>query len=187
MSKIKITDNKLVIHDVPHPVRLLIGAPFFIVGGYFFYHLVDALHDYIYDANADEWIAALPGMFIMLILGLAISLPGLFLAARESLVINLDLGVIGKRRELLGLHTRGKVIKLEDVSKILCRQITRKHIDRKVGSTSGRTTSVTSYLIDLEMKDAQQAALIEYTEKSIAKKTAKTLTEFAGIPLNDRL
>ena len=187
MNKILTTKNRLTIHDDPHILRLLISTPFFIAGGYFFYHLLSALHSYIQDANATEWMAALPGMTVMVIFGTLISLPGLFLAARESLVVNKELGVIGKRREMLTLHTRGQITNLVDVGKVICRRTTRKRIERTVGSTSGRSTSVTSYPVDLELKDGQQVALIEFSEKKKKKKIAKILAEFADLPLNDRL
>ncbi|MFC1680813.1 hypothetical protein ACFL1S_03340 [Pseudomonadota bacterium] len=180
-------ENRLIVHDNPHPIRLLISVPFFIGGGYFFYHLFNAIYVYILDASAGEWMSALPGMLFMAVLGAAISFPGLLLASRESLVVNKELNVAGKRRGLLGLHTRGKLVYLDQVRKVICRQQTRNRNQRTVGSTSGRSTSNTFYLIEFEMNDDQVAPLIEFQDKPGARKVAKAVAGFAELELDNRI
>lgn len=180
-------ETRLIVHVNPHPLRLLISVPFFIGGGYFFYHLFDAIYIYISDAFAGEWMSALPGMLFMAVLGAAISFPGLFLASRESLVVNKELNVAGKRRGLLGLHTRGKLVDLPQVRKVICRQQTRNRNQRTVGSTSGRTTSNTFYLVEFEMKDDQIASLIEFQDKPSARKVAKAVAGIAELELDNRI
>lgn len=181
------SESQLIIHDKPHPMRLVISLPFFIASGYFLYHLILALADYVRNANLSEWIGALPGMAIMLVLATAIVLPGLFLAARESVVVNKSLGLIGKRRELLGLHSRGKIVKLSSVKSIVCRQQTRKHTDRKPGSSSGRTSSVTVYPVDLLLDDEQALQIGEFSEKSDAREMVKAIADFSELSADDRL
>lgn len=187
MSNVRQSNDLLIVIDNPQPMRLLIALPFFIGGGYFLYHLLDALYDYINNASAAEWLGALPGMLVMLLFAALISFPGLFLAARESVVVNRQISVIGKRRELFGLHTRGKIVDIDDVEMIICRQTTKKHTHRKPGATSGRTSSVTVYPLDLEIKNGDTAPLIEYSEKAVAKNIARVVSDFSGLALVDRL
>ena len=168
-------------------MRRLIAVPFFVGGGYFIYHLVAALYEYIEVASAEEWLGAIPGMLVMLVLGLGISFPGLFLAAAETLTVDRGLGVIRKRRELVGLHGPGLLVRVDEVERVTCRQTTRKHIDREPGATAGRSTSITVYPLDLEMKNGETTHLIEFSEKAAAKSAAKSVADFAALALDDRL
>ena len=181
------SDDRLVVTDTPHPLRRLIALPFFIGGGYFLYHLGAAIYEYIQFASAGEWLGAIPGMLVMLILGLGISLPGLYLAAAETVTVDRGLGVIRKRRELLGLHSPGLLVRLDEVDGVTCRQTTRKHIDRKPGATGGRSTSITVFPLDLETKSGETKPLIEFAEKAAAKRAAKSVADFAQLTLDDRL
>ena len=165
----------------------MISAPFFLAAAYFSYLLVASVIEYLLKATFGEWLSALPGMLVLPIVGSAILAPGLFLASRESVVINLALGVIGKRREFLGLHTKGKMINLDDIEQIVCRTKTRKHTDRSVGSTSGRTSSTTFYLIDLEVENGKMEPLIEYSDKSIARNITREIGEFTNVRVDNRL
>ena len=123
----------------------------------------------------------------MLILGVGISLPGLFLAAAETVTVDRGAGVLRKRRELLGLHGPGLLVRLDEVEKVVCRQTTRKHIDRQPGATSGRSTSITVYPMELETKNGETTPLIEFSEKAAAKRAAKSLADFSALALDDRL
>ena len=181
------SEDRLVIKNTPPPLRRLIAAPFFIGGGYFIYHLIAALYEYARVASADEWLGAIPGMLVMLVLGFGVSLPGLFLAAGETLTVDRKLGTIRKRRELVGLHTPGLLVQLDEVEKVICRQMTKKHIDREPGATHGRSTSITVYPVDLEMKSGETTHLIELPEKAVAKSVAKSVADFAALTLDDRL
>ena len=176
MSKIKKSETKLLIHDSPHPVRLLISLPFFIGGGYFIYHLLGSIREFLLYASISEWLAGVPGMLVMLLLAIAVSVPGLLLAATESIVVNRVLGVLGKRREFVGLHTRGKLVSVDDVARVICRRTTRKHTDRSVGSTSGRTSSTTVFLIDLKLatgSDWKPPKRFEYNTANKVKTLAR--------------
>ncbi len=186
-SKIKQVDSRLLIQDNPHYLRLLIGLPFFVGSAYFLYHLGLSIIEYVLNASLAEWITALPGVFAILLFAFIVLLPGLFLVSKESIVVNKAQKVIAKRRELMNFHTRGKIVSLDQVVKVTCRRQTRKHTDRSVGSTSGRTNSATYYLIDLVLENNQTETLIEYSEKSDAKKIAKMISSFAELALDDRL
>lgn len=187
MDTISVSESKLRAHSRPHYIARLISAPFFIAAGYLFYVLIDSLVSYILDASPVEWLEALPGMIFILLLAVAIVLPGLFIAASESIVVDSDQGVIGKRRELLGLHTPGKTINLKDIEKIICRRKSRRHTRKKPGETAGVSSSVTWYIIDLALKDGQEATLLEYKNSGEAKALAKALAKFTGISLDNRI
>ena len=97
------SDHSLIVRDNPHPLRLLVGLPFLIGGGYIIYHLADSILTYIGTATAAEWISAIPGMLVMLLLGAGVASPGLYIVSAECIVVNRGMGVIGKRRELWGI------------------------------------------------------------------------------------
>ena len=124
MSKIKKSETKLLIQDSPNPIRLLISLPFFVGDNYFVYHLLGSIREFLLYASISEWLAGVPGMLVMLLLAIAVSVPGLLLAATESIVVNRVLGVVGKRREFVGLHTRGKLVSVDDVARVICRRTT---------------------------------------------------------------
>jgi len=187
MTEQSRSENRLVIKDHPPSLRRMIAVPFFIGGGYFIYHLIAAIYEYIKVASAEEWIGAIPGMLVMLLVGLGISFPGLFLAAGETLTVDRRRGVIRKRRELVGLHTPGLLVRIDEVERVICRQTTKKHIDREPGATQGRSTSITVYPMDLEMQNGETTRLIEFSEKAAAKTAAKSVADFAALTLDDRL
>ncbi len=151
------------------------------------YLLLSSLLSYILEATLSEWMIAIIGMIVLFILAALVLAPGIYIVSRESIVANNKLGLIGKRRELLGLHTKGKILSLDDIEKVICRKQTRNSTQKKAGDSSGRTSSTTYYIIDLLLKDQQQAPLIEYKDKKYAKELARALAKFTGIELNDRL
>ncbi len=187
MNIIDLDGDMLNVHIKRQTVELLISLAFFIGGGYFLYHLIGILFEYIVAATFQDWVEALPGMIIMLLFALLISWPGMYMAAVDSIVVDIAPGIIGKRKELFGMHTRGKCIQLDDVESIVCREKTRSRTRRTIGSTSGTSTSVTSYIVELSLKSEQQADLLEYTEKKEARELAEALADFTGITLDDRL
>ena len=186
MNIINLDDDVLHAYVKRHRVELLISLAFFVGGGYFLYHLIGILFQYIISASFQDWADALPGMFIMLAFALLISWPGIYMSTINSIVVDLRLGIIVRRKEFLGLHTRGKVIQLSDVESLVCRQKIRNRVRRTVGSTSGTTTSVTSYMVDLELKNGQLSEVLEYADKEGAKELARSIACFAGIPFQDR-
>ena len=187
MNIISVSGDTLHVHVKRHKVELLISFVFFIGGGYFLYHLIGILFEHIVSASIQDWIESLPGMIIMLILSLVIWWPGAYMAAVDSVVVDSRSGIIAKRKEMFGLSTRGMIVQLGDVKSIVCRQKTRSRTRRTVGSTSGTTVCVTYYIVDLNLKNGQQAELLEYTEKSGALELAKAVAESTGISLDDRL
>lgn len=167
-----------------HPVGLLIiTAPAFMVSLYFGYILVSSLIDYMAHATAGEWISALPGMlFVLALFALALSVFA-YSASRHNIIVDTRLGVIGKRRELMGLHTRGKVINLAKISKIICRQKSEK-ITARPGEYNPATTY---YHVDLLTQEGQRLPLVNFKDKNKAQRLARKIAGFANIELNDRL
>ena len=183
-SQYNITKHQLNFFDRRHPIGLLlISLPAFIVGLYFGYILITTFIDYILNATFGEWVRALPGiLFVLAIFAIAIS-AGVFTASRVNIVVDTKLGVVGKRREFLGLHNKGKVIDLSEVKKIICRQKSIK-TTTKPGEYNPSTTY---YLIDILTTDDQQVPLINFKNKKETKHLAKKIANFANVDLNDRL
>jgi len=187
MNIIKTGADVLHAHVKRHCVEYLISAAFFMGGGYFLYQLIGILFEYIVSASVQDWVDALPGMIILFVFALLISWPGMYMAAADSIVVDLRLGIIIRRKEWFGLHTRGKMILLGDVECIVCRPKTQSRTRRTVGSTSKTNVSVTCYIVGLNLKNDQQAEVLEYAEINGARELARAIAEFTGISLDDRL
>ncbi len=183
-SQFTITEQQLNFYDRRHPVSLLlISTPAFIVALYFGYILMTTLIDYTFNATFGEWVKALPGiLFVLAIFLIAIS-AGVYTASRVNLVVDTKLGVIGKRRDFLGLHNKGKVIGINKIEKIICRQKSVKGAIRP----GEYNPSTTYYFVDILTNDDQQLPLINFKNKKEAKQLAKKITSFANLKLNDRL
>ena len=85
------------------------------------------------------------------------------------------------------MHTRGNIVQLKGIDRIVCRRESRRHTHRKVGSTSGRTSTVTYFRIDLETDGADPWKLIEFTNKTQARRVATAIAEFSDIDLDIRI
>ena len=174
------TENNLVINDNRHPIEILFSLPFLFAGGYFIFQILRTFYEYIPSASFSDWLAAIPGLLVLLILAILIGGLGVFLAAAESLAVDLKMRVIGKRRQLLFFHTKGKYIELDKIDKIICRTETKQRTNANHKSTS-------VYIVDLIHIETGKAQLIEFKNKEDAKEVGQTLSDFTKIPLNDRL
>ncbi len=183
-SQYNITEHQLNFFEKRHIIGLLLlSVPAFSVAAYFGYILISTLIDYAFNATFSEWVRALPGiLFVLAIFSIAITI-GAFTASRINIVVDTKLGVIGKRRELLGLHNKGKVIDLDNIDKIICRQKSVKRTT-KPGEYNPSTTY---YHVDILTNKNQQIPLINFKDKKQAKQLGKAIANHAGISLNDRL
>lgn len=94
-------DELHVVSSVGWLLRAL-GIPFILFACYLFSILLSSLGEYIANANPAEWLAALPGMVILGLLGLLFLAPGWLLAfTRVRLELDASQGQVREVRDLL--------------------------------------------------------------------------------------
>ncbi len=183
-SQYTISEHQLSFFDRRHPVGLLLlSVPAFIVSLYFGYILISTFIDYMANATSGEWISALPGIIFLLVLFTAALAAGVYTASRKNIIVDTKLGVIGTRREFLGLHNKGKILNLAKIKKIICRQKSVKGTTRP----GDYNPSTIYYHVDILTREDQQVPLINFKYKKQARQLGKRIAEFADIELNDRL
>lgn len=178
---------RLVTADSRHPLRYVFALPFAAYGGYLLWHLVSGLYAYFRESGLVDTLAMLPGVAVGLFFTALFLAPAIVLLARRNTVVDTDLGVVGRRWELLGLHTRGKITNTADVEKVVCRRQTRKNPSRIGNSDARRETPVTHYLVDLERPALGTLNLFDEMDRKTAKMLGEKVATLLDRPLNDRL
>lgn len=125
---------------IEHPVtmgpRLMIGLMLGWLPAFFLYHLVIGLIEYTRFAKLEEWISALPGFLVILVLFL---LPGVaiwyVLFGRSRVVVNLPQGSILKVDDLR-FYKRTKIFPIDQVQDV--------RVKRKIGKSE-------TYMIQLHL------------------------------------
>lgn len=169
---IKESETRLLINDGFGLIRLLIGAPFLLLGLYFFYqYLIMSIVAYI---QADDWAGLFGnslGWLVTVFITLIFLVPGWLIAFfRSQVIIDTSAGELVQMQDFL-IYKRVKRYRLDEFERIQARQANR----RSTVSTNSRM-----YAVELSTKDGKKV-LVSTEEHESAKKLRATLAAMLGL------
>ena len=167
-------------------VRLL-GLPFLLFGGWMLYHFAAGLIEYVHGASAEEWLSALPGFLLTLVFTAIFLAPGVMLCLfRMRVELDRAKGTVTHVKDFLFYRWTRKM-PIKDIRQIVARQTSANRSRQSAEGFSGNRSKMTVYPVDIEFETSDSMGVSQSGEKAEAKKIARGLAEFLGVPLNDRL
>ena len=141
-------------HRIALRSRLIIGLMLGWFPAFFLYHFVNALIHYIRFATAAEWLSALPGLLVVLVLFLG---PGVMvwmvLVGQDRLVVDLVAGQVIEENDLR-FYTRRRSIAINNVREV---KVTKKSL-----RTRGHSSQ--TWLIQLVLADHSKPMRVGWEE-----------------------
>ena len=102
-------------HHIPLQSRLIIGSMLGFLASFFLYYLASGLIEYVRHATLAEWVSALPGLLVVLVLFLLFGVPAwIAVVGRTWVVVDLQSGRVLEVRDLR-VHRRTTSVPIDSV------------------------------------------------------------------------
>lgn len=168
-TKWRTTSSGETVYEVyvPYAARLLIGGMLSIFAIFFGYYLVTGLVEYIRVATASEWLTALPGFLVVLLLFLVFAVPTWYLlTVRQFVVIDPSAGFLSEVSDMR-IYRRLKRYPLSQIRKVT--------ISHKRLRTRGHSSH--TYAVAVVLKDDKQITAGYEDQIDDAKELARLVEE----------
>lgn len=156
----------VIEYPVTWAPRLLIGLLLGWLPAFFLYHLVTGLIEYVRVATLEEWIAAIPGFLVILVLFL---LPGVAIwyvfFGRRRVIVDLPQGRILVVHDLR-FYKRTKIFPIDQVQEV--------RVERKIGKSE-------AYVIQLQLTGRKPIAVSHEDIAAEAHELARRLKDLLQI------